>query len=77
PDFEDLVRDLLGKHFSVTFEAFSAGPDQGIDGRHSKAGKTAILQAKHYAGSPFPTLKAAMKKERSSIDALHPDKYLL
>ncbi|MCK8782680.1 ATP-binding protein [Rhizobium sp. NTR19] len=77
PDFEDLVRDLIGRRLAVTFEAFSAGPDQGIDGRHSKAGKTTILQAKHYAGSPFSTLKAAMKKERSSIDALHPDKYLL
>jgi len=77
PDFEDLVRDLLGRQFGVTFEAFSAGPDQGIDGRHSKAGKTTILQAKHYAGSPFPTLNAAMKKERAAIDALQPDKYLL
>lgn len=77
PDFEDLVRDLIGKHFGVTFEAFSAGPDQGIDGRHSKADETTVLQAKHYAGSPFATLKSAMKKERASIDALQPDRYLL
>ncbi|MGQ3215268.1 restriction endonuclease [Shinella sp.] len=60
PDFRDLVRDLIGKHFGVTFEAFSASPDQGIDGRHSKAGETTILQAKHFAGSPFATLKSAM-----------------
>lgn len=44
PDFEDLVRDLVGKHFGVTFEAFSAGPDQGIDSRHSKADVTTVAK---------------------------------
>lgn len=77
PDFEDLARDLIGRYLNVTFEAFTAGPDDGIDGRHSKAGHDTILQAKHYVGSPFSTLKSAMKKESASIKALNPDRYLL
>lgn len=77
PDFEDLARDLIGRYLNVTFEAFTAGPDDGIDGRHSKAGHDTILQAKHYVGSPFSTLNSAMKKESASIKALNPDRYLL
>ncbi len=36
-----------------------------------------ILQAKHYAGSPFKTLLSQMKRERSSIDRIAPARYLL
>jgi hypothetical protein len=35
-DFEDLVRDLVGRELGVRFEAFAAGPDGGMDGRHAK-----------------------------------------
>lgn len=77
-DFEDLVRDLVGKAVGVRFEAFCAGPDGGIDGRHSHAsGGKVILQAKHYEGSPFSKLKGVMKRERKSIDALAPARYIL
>jgi Restriction endonuclease len=76
-DFEDLARDLLGQEIGVRFEGFSAGPDGGIDGRHAASEKTIILQAKHYAGSPFSSLKAAMAKSRPSIDVLRPSRYLL
>lgn len=77
-DFEDLVRDLVGKELCVRFEAFCAGPDGGIDGRHSQGdGSTIILQAKHYEGSPFSKLKSAMKRERKSIDILAPSRYVL
>lgn len=77
-DFEDLVRDLIGRELNVRFEAFCAGPDEGIDGRHSPAGGgTIILQAKHYEGSPFSRLKATMKRERNSIDRLAPTRYIL
>jgi hypothetical protein len=34
-DFEDLVRSLVGRELSVRFEAFAAGPDGGMDGRHA------------------------------------------
>jgi len=62
-DFEDLARDLIGKKLGVRFEGFATGPDGGIDGRHAKGAHTTILQAKHYAKSPFSTLKSAMKRE--------------
>lgn len=76
-DFEDLARDLIGKEEGFRFEAFCAGPDGGIDGRHSQASGNVILQAKHYEGSPFSKLTSAMKKERKSIDQLTPTRYLL
>ncbi|RWN59435.1 MAG: hypothetical protein EOR99_33485, partial [Mesorhizobium sp.] len=77
PEFEDLVRDLIGRELDVRFEAFCQGPDGGMDGRHASYGTSTILQAKHYAGSAFATLKKAMMRERSSIDRLAPDRYIL
>lgn len=76
-DFEDLVRDLVGRELGVVFEAFGPGPDEGMDGRHSKGDATTILQAKHYAGSSWGALKAAVRRERPTIDTLAPDRYLL
>ena len=76
-DFEDLVRDLIGKEERLRFEAFCVGPDNGIDGRHAYAGKNVILQAKHYEGSSFSKLMTAMKRERLSIDKLAPTRYIL
>jgi DNA polymerase III delta prime subunit len=76
-DFEDLVRDLVGRELGMRFEAFGPGPDGGMDGRHAKGRSVTILQAKHYAGSPFKTLLSAMKRERLSIDRIAPTRYLL
>lgn len=78
-DFEDLVRDLIGEEFGIRFEAFCAGPDGGIDGRHAPNGEEAltVLQAKHMEGSTFAALRAAMRKERTSIDKLAPSRYML
>ncbi|ELQ3971334.1 restriction endonuclease [Escherichia coli] len=76
-DFEDLVRDLIGREEGLRFEAFCAGPDGGIDGRHAQANGNVILQAKHYEGSPFGKLIATMKRERFSIDKLAPIRYIL
>lgn len=76
-DFEDLALDLVGRDAGVRFEAFATGPDGGMDGRHARGGSTTILQAKHYVGSGFPALKAAMRKERAAIDQLGPDRYIL
>src|ERR1700722_4344962 len=76
-DFEDLSRELLGAEIAVRFEGFSAGPDGGADGRYAGATKKIILQAKHYAGSQFSSLKAAMNRERAAIDRLKPSRYLL
>jgi adenylate kinase family enzyme len=76
-DFEDLARDLIGRELGVRFEAFAAGPDGGMDGRHAKGGAKIILQAKHYAGSTYAGLKSEIKRERSSIDGLAPTRYVL
>lgn len=76
-DFEDLSRDLLGRELCVRFEAFGPGRDGGVDGRHASAGNNTILQAKHYRLSDFEALARTMRKERASIDALTPDRYLL
>jgi hypothetical protein len=77
PDFEDLSRDLIGRELNVRFEAFVAGPDGGMDGRHARGGGKVVLQAKHYAGSRYSDLKRVMKKERSAIDHLSPSRYIL
>src|SRR5579863_5843819 len=76
-DFEDLTRDLLGREYGIRFEAFPDGPDDGMDGRHAAANGNVILQAKHYYRSGFAKLKAKMKTERASIDALQPKRYIL
>jgi hypothetical protein len=78
-DFEDLVRDLVGRELKIRFEGFSAGPDGGIDGRHAFGTKSCILQAKHYVGSTLAALKYAMKRERLAIDKLRrkPKRYIL
>ena len=78
-DFEDLVRDLIGQELDIRFEAFCAGPDGGIDGRHAASTgiKPVILQAKHYVGSTFPQLKSTMTRERTSIENLSPSRYVL
>ena len=51
PDFESRCLDLVGAHAGLRFEAFSPGPDGGIDGRHAKASEMTVLQVKHYRGS--------------------------
>lgn len=77
-DFEDLARDLIGRELGVRFEAFCAGPDGGIDGRHAAAKSSfSLLQAKHYAGSSIADLKSAMKRTRPAIDKLKPSRYIL
>lgn len=48
-----------------------------MDGRHAAADGDVILQAKHYYRSGFAKLKAKMKQERGTIDALHSERYLL
>lgn len=76
-DFEGLTRDLLGRELGIRFEAFPDGPDDGMDGRHAAAEGNVILQAKHYYRSGFAKLKAKMKTERASIDALQAERYVL
>lgn len=77
-DFEELVRDLLQKHYSVHLESFITGKDQGIDLRYSnpKGTKTHIIQCKHYANSSISTLIKHLKnKELPKVIKLSPKKY--
>lgn len=76
-DFEDLSRELLGLELGIRFEAFAAGPDEGIDGRRAKGPHATILQAKHWRGSTFAALKAVMARERAAIDRLASARYIL
>lgn len=76
-DFEDLVRDLIGCELDIRFEAFCAGPDGGMDGRHSKGDESIILQAKHREGSQFASLLSAIRNERPKIETLQASRYLL
>ena len=78
-DFEDLARDLIGSELGVRFEAFCAGPDGGIDGRHapSSGSEPVVLQAKHFAGSTFAQLKSVMQRERPAIGKLGAARYIL
>ena len=76
-DFEDLCRDLAKAETGHRFSSFGPGPDGGIDGRHSQAGRSIILQCKHYWRSSFSALKSTLRNELPSIEKLKPKKYLL
>nr|WP_210307865.1 ATP-binding protein [Aminobacter niigataensis] len=72
-----MSRDLVGRELGIRFEAFTQGPDSGMDGRHATGGNNTILQAKHYVGSRSADLNRTMKRERAAIDRLAPQRYIL
>ena len=77
-DFELLCRDLLQTHLDAYFESFSAGPDSGIDFRHTGRDGTVILQCKHYVDSGFSALRSALRnRELAKIKTLSPKRYIL
>lgn len=76
-DFEALCRDIAQTETGLRFSAFGPGPDGGIDGRHSQGGENTILQCKHYIGSSFSNLKAAVNKEIEKLCKLKPHRYIL
>lgn len=76
-DFEDLCRDIARAETGYRFSAFGPGPDGGIDGRYSKDEHGIILQCKHYIGSRFSALKAAVTKEIDQLPRLAPSRYIL
>lgn len=75
-DFEQLVRDLLQAEMKVRIESFGPGKDGGIDFRFARAGKTAIIQVKHYVDSPARSLVRAAAKENPKVAKLNPDRYI-
>lgn len=78
-EFEVLCTDLIGASESVRFERFKPGRDQGVDGRYfSPNGGEWILQAKHWAATPFSKLVAHLRtSEAPKVAALKPDHYIL
>lgn len=78
-EFEVLCTDLIGASEGVRFERFKPGRDQGVDGRYfSPNGGEWILQAKHWAATPFSKLVAHLRtSEAPKVAALKPDYYIL
>jgi hypothetical protein len=77
-DFEDLARDAVSLAIERRLEGFKPGPDGGIDGRFAgTSGNEIVLQAKHFSGSTFAQLKAAMRKEVPAIRRIAPARYIL
>ena len=75
-DFEVLVRDLLQRKLGVILESFKSGRDGGIDLRHAPARDGGLLvQCKHYAGTGYSGLLAALKEERHKVQRLAPNRY--
>lgn len=77
PDFEELVRDLLQANLGIRLESFGAGRDLGIDFRFATAGRTTIVQAKHYVDSGFEPLLRAVRLEEPKVRRLTPTRYIL
>lgn len=78
-EFEVLCTDLIGATDGVRFERFKPGRDAGVDGRYfSPGGGEWILQAKHWANTPFPQLLSQLRKsEAKKVAALKPERYIL
>src|SRR4030095_1472497 len=75
-DFETIVRDLLQAEMKLRIESFGPGKDGGIDFRFARAGKSVVIQVKHYAGSPSRSLVRAAAKENAKVAKLNPDRYM-
>ncbi|WP_026179653.1 hypothetical protein [Hahella ganghwensis] len=76
-DFEDLARDLIGKEMGlglrpslkVLMVEWMVDILRGAD--------LIVLQAKHYAGSTFSTLKNRMNREKEALHKLNTPRYIL
>jgi DNA polymerase III delta prime subunit len=68
-EFEGLVGELLGAELGVRFERFTRGRDGGIDLRHipTRGKRPDIVQAKHYKGSTFSSLRTSVNKEAARL----------
>ncbi|MBQ4848159.1 restriction endonuclease [Pseudoalteromonas sp. MMG005] len=75
-DFEDLCIDIVQKETGEKFSSFGAGPDGGIDGRHSKSDKLTILQCKHYTKSRASDLLRTARQEVLKLNKINPARYL-
>ncbi len=75
-DFENLVRDLLQEELKLRIESFGPGKDGGVDFRFARAGKTTVIQVKHYVETSGRALVRAAAKENEKVARLKPDRYI-
>lgn len=76
-DFEQLSRDLLQAHDSITLESFKSGRDQGIDFRHARSIHNVIVQCKHYVNTGLAGLITHLTREAAKVKKLKPSRYIL
>lgn len=78
-EFEVFCTDLIGASAAVRFERFKPGRDGGVDGRYfTLNGGEWILQAKHWAGTPYPQLLTHIRNsEAPKLGVLRPERYIL
>ncbi|HEU0079423.1 MAG TPA: restriction endonuclease [Longimicrobiaceae bacterium] len=77
-DFELFVADLLEQELGIPFEAFTPGPDQGIDLRAARsADGRVIVQCKHVLGKDFRAFLLLLEKELSKVKKIIPERYIL
>lgn len=76
-DFENLSRDIVEVRESMSLEAFSDGPDGGIDFRRIYAKEhSLIVQSKHY--KTYKSLFSKLKfEELPKVKKLNPSRYIL
>lgn len=76
-DFELISRDLLQAEMNITLESFANGKDGGIDFRYIKNSSNLIVQCKHYVNTGLSGLISTLKKEKSKVLKLNPNRYIL
>ena len=78
-DFETVCKDLFEEVLGVSLEAFTAGPDQGVDLRHvAPEGDTTVVQCKHWRRSGRAALLRHVKDvEAAKVRDLAPARYVL
>ena len=76
-DFELISRDLLQAEMNITLESFANGKDGGIDFRYIKNSSNLMVQCNHYVNTGLSDLISTLKKEKSKVLKLNPNRYIL
>lgn len=74
-EFEALCKDVMEKKLSTNLRVFAKGRDGGIDLTNNVFTHDIIIQVKHYIGSKFPNLRAALKSEIDNVHKWKPKQY--
>lgn len=74
-EFENLSRDLLQREFSLFFESFTTGRDDGVDFRCARNNQNIVLQCKRY--DSWDNLKSNLKKESKKAVVKKASRYIL